>query len=65
MAKGRGTLDNREIAIGALSILVLVLVTQYLYANNNGFYRGLYLCPATLLVIALVFLAYDVWKRMR
>ncbi|MGA9138665.1 MAG: hypothetical protein WBZ29_00465 [Methanocella sp.] len=65
MAKARDTLDSREIAIAALCVLVLVLAVRYLYASDNGFYRGLYLCPATLLVIMLVFLAFDVWKRVR
>lgn len=65
MVRTGRTLDNREIAIGALGVLVLVLVTRYLYAGNDSFYHGLYLCPATLLVIALVFLSYDVWKRLR
>ncbi|OPY28640.1 MAG: hypothetical protein A4E28_01410 [Methanocella sp. PtaU1.Bin125] len=61
----RDTLDLREIAIGALCVLVLVLATRYLYAHNDGFLRGLYLCPAILLIVALVILAYDAWKRVK
>ncbi len=64
MAKARDTLDSRRSPY-ALCVLALVLAVRYLYASDNGFYRGLYLCPATLLVIMLVFLAFDVWKRVR
>jgi hypothetical protein len=65
MARAGRTLDNREIVICALGVLVLVLLTRYLYAGNDSVYHGLYLCPATLLIIALVFFSYDVWKRLR
>ncbi len=65
MAKARSILDNRAIAIAALCVLVLVLAMRYLYASNNSFYHGLYLCPAILLIVMLAILAFDVWKRMR